>query len=361
MIFEDQQARKDLPCVADAIRPSLGFDLRMHAGFEATVPMKELARLSPATMTVLFRVTSDTNGDQPVYFTQRYNVPRIERTDGDARFRGEVDLGEGNYLMDWLMRGPDERFCSAHWVLNAHLSRGDKQVALSLPPGVIRPSRTELFAEQSRSAMGPLRVKVLVNFAPPQDELNLPGLEDQRALIAILRHIAREPRIGRLSLTAFNLRDQQVICRQPEGPWIDFPKLGQALLERPGGTVNVHQLARKNAPAELVRGLIADAGGAPPDALIIASSKADLDQDMDGDTLRALGSLPYPVFYLMYNPNPQQETWGDPLSKAVHILRGREYTIVHPRDVWAAWKDIMSRLAGAGQPVTATAAFGNSK
>ena len=44
-VLEAQIPRKDLPCVVKPSDPVLGFDLRFHAGYDVTIPLKELAGL----------------------------------------------------------------------------------------------------------------------------------------------------------------------------------------------------------------------------------------------------------------------------------------------------------------------------
>src|SRR5580658_6721062 len=42
-VLEQGEQRKDLPCTIIPSKPALGFDLRFHAGYQVTVPLKELA------------------------------------------------------------------------------------------------------------------------------------------------------------------------------------------------------------------------------------------------------------------------------------------------------------------------------
>src|ERR1700683_1943115 len=42
-VLESQDARKDLPCTSTPVKPTLGFDLKFHSGYEVNVPLKELA------------------------------------------------------------------------------------------------------------------------------------------------------------------------------------------------------------------------------------------------------------------------------------------------------------------------------
>ena len=42
-VLEAQDVRKEINCNVTPEKPALGFDLRFHAGFTVTVPLKELA------------------------------------------------------------------------------------------------------------------------------------------------------------------------------------------------------------------------------------------------------------------------------------------------------------------------------
>src|SRR5256885_13095281 len=55
---------------------------------------------------------------------------RSEDSKGDAYLRGNFDLGEGKYHVDWLMRDRNEHFCSSSWDVEAALPAKDKDMAL---------------------------------------------------------------------------------------------------------------------------------------------------------------------------------------------------------------------------------------
>src|SRR5580693_9819079 len=93
-VLESQEPRKDLPCTSTAVKPTLGFDLKFHSGYEVSVPLKELAG-SQNLLTMIFRVTPAAHPDDPVYLSQRVNVPEIEENaHGDAYLQGSFDVGE---------------------------------------------------------------------------------------------------------------------------------------------------------------------------------------------------------------------------------------------------------------------------
>ena len=68
-VLEAQEVRKDIPCNVDPVKPSLGFDLRFHSGFNVTLPMKELAG-EENLLTILFRVIPESRKDEPMYFVE---------------------------------------------------------------------------------------------------------------------------------------------------------------------------------------------------------------------------------------------------------------------------------------------------
>ncbi len=352
-VLEMQEARKDLPCTVTPTKPFLGFDLRFHGGYEVSIPLKELSG-SEDLLTILFRVTPDAHKDDPILLMQKISVPAIEPdARGDAYLQGGFDLGEGKYHIDWLIRDRTERVCSFYWDAEAELPAKDKTLALVLPPSTVQPSEREAFKEEppiDRAAHVegevPLNVKVLINFAPQNARSATLQPLDLNALVSILRSIAREPKITRFSIVAFNMQEQRVIYRQDNSEHIDFPALGDALESIKLGTVDFRKLAVKNSETEFLAKLITGEMNAKdrPDALIFAGPKVMLDSNVPEDALRQVGSPAYPVFYMNYTFNPQANPWRDAIGNTVKYFKGYEYTISRPRDLWNAWTEIMSRI-----------------
>src|SRR5262249_47402821 len=111
-ILEAQEVRKDLPCTVNQIKPQLGFDMKFHAGYEVSIPLKDLSG-NEDLLTTIFRVTPENSKEDPIYFSQRINVPSIEPdAHGNAYLQGFFDLGEGKYHVDFLIRDRTERVCS---------------------------------------------------------------------------------------------------------------------------------------------------------------------------------------------------------------------------------------------------------
>jgi hypothetical protein len=364
-ILESTENRKDLPCTVTPEKAFLGFDLKFHLGYEVTIPIKELAG-SENQLTMVFRVTSDSHPNDGTYFSQHFQVPAIEHDEGGpAYLGGAFNVGEGKYHVDWLMRDRAERMCSFHWDSEASLAPRDKQMTLDIASGAVQAVDPELFKQeppvQREPKAEPLNVKVMVNFAP--QDANSAALQplDTHALLSMLRNISREPRISKFTVVAYNMQQQRVIYRQDEASQIDFPALGQAVKSLRLGTVDLKHLVQKHSDTDFLTQLMTSEIKDPkdiPDALIFAGPKVMLDDGLAPETLKGLSDVKYPVFYMNYNANPQANPWRDAIGNAVRYLKGAEYTISRPRDLFFSWAEIMSRIVKSKVGHQATAEAG---
>lgn len=364
-VLEARENRKDLPCMVNQVKPQLGFDLKFHSGYEVSFPLKELAG-SENQLTMVFRVTSDTAPDEPVYFSQHVNVPSIdENAGGQAYLSGQFDVGEGKYHVDWLMRDRAERVCSSNWDIEAALPAKDKQMALDIQAHAIKAFEAQPFKQEApverAQGSGPLNVKVVVNFAPQDSGSAALQPLDVNALLSILRNIARDPRISKFSIVAFNMQEQRVLYRQDASSQIDFPALGKALEGLNLGTVDLKRLTQKHGDTEFLSNLLTAElkdEKEPTDAVIFAGPKVNLEEGISQDTLKQLSDVKQPVFYMNYTLNPQASPWRDAIGTAVKYLKGVEYTISRPRDLFFSWTDIVGRISKSkfGKPLAVNGA-----
>jgi hypothetical protein len=137
-----------------------------------------------------------------------------------------------------------------------------------------------------------------------------------------------------------------VVYRQADSSRIDFPALGEALHSLNLGTVDLKRLSQKRGESEFLTNLFTDELNTRdhPDAVIFAGPKALLDNGVPQESLKKVADVEYPLFYMNYNVDPQAMPWRDAIGNAVKYLKGVEYTISRPRDLWNAWGDIMSRI-----------------
>lgn len=351
IVLESREPRKELPCTVTPGKPALGFDLRFHVGYEVAVPLKELAGASDL-LTIVFRVTPAADKGHPTHFTQSIRVPRIaDNARGDSSLDGWFDLGEGKYHVDWLMRDRRERVCSFNWEADASLPDRDKDLGMVLRPGQVRQAEEETFKAEppaEKSPAGPpLYVKVLVNIAPQNPDSSVLQPLDVDALVSILRNIARDPRVERISVVAFSLHERRVIYRQDAASGIDFPALGRAIESLNLGAIDLQRLSQKHGDTQFLAELVRQeaAGPSRPDALVFAGPKVLLEQNVPEEELKETGQVGYPVYYLNYNLNPADIPWRDAIGNVVKFFKGDEYTVARPRDLWFAVKEMVSRIA----------------
>lgn len=366
--LESEEARKDLPCTVVQRKADLGFDLRFHAGYDVTVPLKELS--GPGELlTIVFRVFPQDDPSHAAYFVQHFQVPPIEEeAKGEALLQGGMDVGEGKYHVDWLIRDRSERLCSSRWDVEAALPPKDKPMWLFIGANQIAESVAEPFVEDAvvRAAADPaesLTIKLLINFAPQNSLSAALQRSDTDALVSILKAIERDPHVSRISLVAFNIEESRVVYRQDAAEQINFPALGKALRSMKLGTVNVAHLEQKHSETDFLEDLIQKEVGqtSHPDAVIFAGPKAMLDADVPQDDLRRIGDIECPVFYMNYNLNPQAVPWKDSISHAIRAFKGTEYTISRPRDLWFTTTEMVNRILRSKRQHAAGAAAGGSQ
>jgi len=80
-----------------------------------------------------------------------------------------------------------------------------------------------------------------------------------------------------------------------------------------------------------------------------------LDDGQSPETLKQFSDVKYPVFYMNYNAYPTQNPWRDAIGNAVRVLKGSEYTITRPRDLYFAWSEIVGRIVKSKVGRSATA------
>jgi hypothetical protein len=346
-------------------KPDLGFDLRFHSGFDVTVPLKELAGTGEV-LTVVFRVYPREAPTRAAFFVQHFTVPAIEEdAKGDATLQGGIDLGEGAYHVDWLMRDRSEHLCSSAWDVDATLPLKDKPMPLFITADQVLETSPQAFTnDASREPVPPsddsLAVKLLVNFAPQQANSAALQRTDTDALVSILKTIQRDPRVRTVSLVAFNIDEGRIVYRQEMAPGIDFPALGKALLTMKLGTVNLQHLEQKHSETDFLENLITTEVGnsAHPDAVIFAGPKAMLSADVPQDSLRRIGDVDCPVFYMNYTLNPVAVPWKDSISHAIRTFKGTEYTISRPRDMWFSTSEMVNRIVRRKRERALSAAVG---
>lgn len=343
--------RRDFPCTINFFKPELGMDFMFHTGYRVRIPIRELGG-EANVLTIVFRVYADEHEDKASHFVQKFKVPSMrENATGEAALDGTFRLGEGKYHLDWLVRDIDERVCASFWDLEAKIDANQAVLAEAVPKNIVEPSGNvfaQPFTADEKESGGPLYLRIIVNVAPQDIGRATLAPADLQTLAAILHRIAREPQVGRYSLVACSLPGRQVLYRQENEPQLRLPRLGDALRTLSLGKVDVKDLAMRNGETQFLADLIRnELKKDRPDAVIFVGPKCPLDSNVSSEIIADLKAIGIPVFYLTYTNNPLQYPWRDAIGHVVKELRGFQYTITYPRDLFNAWSDVLSRILKA--------------
>jgi hypothetical protein len=110
--------------------------------------------------------------------------------------------------------------------------------------------------------------------------------------------------------------------------------------------VDLKKLSQKHGDSEFLGNLITKElrDEKHLDAVIFAGPKVMIEDGLSPDTLKQLSDVKLPVFYMNYNLNPQVNPWRDAIGNTVRYLKGLEFTITRPRDLFFSWTEIMGRI-----------------
>ena len=114
-----------LVCDVTPEKPKVHFSLRLEAGYVYNVPMNQY-RGSGHGWIILTRVTPESGS--PVYLADTVRLPPVPETKMEAEGGGSFFVGEGRYLVKWLLFDDKGRTCRKEWKMNARLSSGVRKI-----------------------------------------------------------------------------------------------------------------------------------------------------------------------------------------------------------------------------------------
>jgi hypothetical protein len=206
-VLAARDARRDLPCtLVEKTKPTLGYDLRLWAGYTLRLPPLE------GDLRLLTRLTFQNDTNEPNFFTARYRL-----SGGEAFLPVRFPVAPGRYRLDILLRDQADRVCSDHWEITARL------------PSNVDPAPLDDDAPVPRS--GSLHVQFLLYLLPPRPGAATLDASEIDDLLGMLRAFAREPRFDRFSVIAFQPAQGRTVFRQDAVPRLDFAALRAALAQ----------------------------------------------------------------------------------------------------------------------------------
>jgi hypothetical protein len=267
-------AAPPLPCEIRALKPALNFGLRLQSGYVYRVPMSEFSGPAPR-LTVLLRIAPPAG--QPVYLTDRFDLPATSSRSPVAEATGIFFLGEGHYRMSWLLADETGRVCRKNWELDAVAAPNTKVAmapgmvsGVALPGGPARLQRLTVLVDAA--PILPASGSALQEPAAPGDLTHLnpnaraplasdppplilrPG--DQTLLIGGLSALLERLPSAAVRLVVFNLEAQKELFRSDAFSPGSLNDVALALNQAQFGTVDYRVLMNHTGQNELLARLL---------------------------------------------------------------------------------------------------------
>jgi hypothetical protein len=348
-VLDAAGGRREFGCRLKKLPPELAFDLRYQAGWEAEIKVNGL-RVSGETLRIVLRVTPLNPAGEPMLATDYAALPALDSLAARSlSASGGFAVGSGRYRADWLLRDSRGRICSDHWMIEV---KPKDDLHLAIAPGTAEVLGASHGFRNVAPEPAPVDgkryyIKILANFSNTFHGRATLNPRDASAVAAILRTIAREPRIARYSLTAFNMDEERVFYEASGASRINFPALGEAISGLKLGVVDYQRLQDKTSATKFLTRVLTeylDPPGERPDAVLIVGPKFFLDRKVPKEALDAIAGARSPVFYLNYVGRPGLFPWRDVLGDAVKKYGGKEFRITYPKDLAEALAAILDHV-----------------
>ena len=342
-----------LTCDVTPAKPTVHFSLRLEAGYIYEVPMKQY-RGNGHGWAVLTRVTPE-NGS-PVYLADGFQLPPVPETEKkiEAQGGGSFFVGEGRYLVKWLLFDDKGRTCRKEWKIDARLGSAVRKIDPLMPPGKVAGLSWSAPSAIERSADPPLsRLTILLDVASRSPLRVMHSAQDTGVLLDALWALTEELPARQVKLVAFHLAQQKVVFRSDNFTADAMPDLARAINELDPSQVDVSVLARPRGEVDIVESLANTEALAaqPPGAVIFLGPRVMYADRVPADRSDLPAVIPR-FFYVQ---------WAGPPSRVDRsvLMRGQRFYSPSPEMPVSAGapdliENIVARMKGktlnAGSP-----------
>jgi hypothetical protein len=294
-----------LVCSVTPAKPTVHFSLRLEAGYIYEVPMKQY-RGNGHGWAVLTRVTPE-NGS-PVYLADGFQLPPVPETEKkiEAQGGGSFFVGEGRYLVKWLLFDDKGRTCRKEWKIDARLGSAVRKIDPLMPPGKVAGLSWSAPSATQRSADAPLsRLTILLDVASRSPLRVMHSAQETGVLLDALWALTEELPARQVKLVAFHLAQQKVVFRSDNFTAGAMPDLARAINELQPSQVDVSVLARPRGEVDIVESLANTEALAaqPPDAVIFLGPRVMYTDRIPPDRSDLPAALPR-FFYVQCATSP---------------------------------------------------------
>jgi len=322
-----------LACRIDPIAPSLGFDLRLWAGYLAAIPAREFSGQGASAVTAMLRIDPIEPPGQSVYLGRKLNIPAIPATVPRRTYisaAGGFSLGAGRYRASVALADANGRVCLKQWNIKAKPGRGG--VSLLAPGAVASSSGTWTGFRSPTGKAGARRATILIDAYPVYRRRHVANLSwrDRMTLLNVLNSVLSQSGFDGARVIAFDLGRRQVVFDEPVFQPASFDPLADALAKVNLATIDYstlsHGPSERQFLASLVRGV---AAAESPGQVIFLSPQRPSPLRAGPRDDSVWEGIPRPVLFSLL-PRPVAE---GPVADFARSGRARVFNIYLPSDL----------------------------
>lgn len=305
---------KPLECSVSPLRPALGFNFRIQAGYIVHLPLNQFS--GPGhSVTALLRITPDVSGASPVFLTDSLRLPPVPPNDLTGEFGGGFYMGAGRYHVNWLLVDETGRACVKEWRIESELPH-DTRINPGMAPGTIAELSLRLAPSANRhpDAVPPLRLTVLLDAAPlsagnfTETELRS---ADRIFLLGALSALLERLPTSAVRLVVFNLAQQRELLRRDSfsRDWLGevIQTLNQLQLAKVDYSIAQSRTGHLDLLARLINQELCSAS--PSDAVVILGPRERYHDKLPPGALATAGDGAPKFFFLAHGlPRPLSES-----------------------------------------------------
>ena len=346
--FEPGKDDKLLRCEATPIRPSLNFSFRFQSGYVFRVPLKQFEGAGHR-WSILTRVRP-ADGGGPSVLGVEYLLPRVPKTKSLAEWGGVFWVGEGSYMVDWLLFDELDRVCRKEWKIEAKLSSRERGLDPGIAPGkVAEVSFRSWSPQETRAVDAPVldRLTIFLHAAPLFPRLTRLRVQDRLTLLGSLSSLLESVRARAVRLVIFNLDQQKELFRDDNFTPGAFPRAAQSMSSLQLQVVDYHVLANQRGHVDLLKDLVNQEVGAaqPADAVIFLGPAGRYLDKVPKNAIDEHASDRTQFFYLQYKPYVRASAeFPDSIELAVRKVHGRKLVIRTPEDFAKSIKQMETQI-----------------
>jgi len=330
--FAPPKPKNTLSCSARTLKPLLNFALRYQAGYRISFPLSQFPP-EETDLRVILRITSsDSNSSR--YFWQDLKIPatpRLKRSIGQTG--GGFFLGEGNYLVDWLMIDDAGRKCQQKWKVKLRLKEQEREVVRFLKPGEVTPMVLDPWKDNPEGATRSHRIAIMLHASPMSPRaVKLNGF-DRSILLSTLVSLLESGVFEECSVRAVSLQQQAQIFGTREFSGREYSALSDAMKGLELGTIDLEQLRNPHGHVDLLAQLVNQEITAedPPGAIVFIGPNSRLTSKFPSERLESIPGQKPLFFYLNLDYHPKRFPFSDTIEKLVKSQKGKVFHIHHPR------------------------------